>query len=101
MLQRAIGGSNRGDGKASTNVGTQLRTMGGESWLMVDFALRWWPFGGPRPDDIWVEFGISMLTFAQRIDEFLKGAQAADLSLPERNALRKIVAVVERSAERQ
>lgn len=74
--------------------------MDAESSAIVDFAVRWLPFGGPPADDILVEFGISMLTFAQRIEKILVSGRPTGLSLAERNGLREMVAVVGRTAER-
>lgn len=74
--------------------------MDAESLAIVDFAVRWLPFGGPPADDILVEFGISMLTFAQRIEKILVSGRPTSLSLAERNGLREMVAVVGRTTER-
>ncbi|WP_179377882.1 hypothetical protein [Rhodococcus sp. ACS1] len=72
-----------------------------ESIALVEFALRWLPFGGPSADDVLVEFGISMLTFAQRIEEILASGRWTGLDLAERNRLREMAAAVGRRSERR
>lgn len=39
---------------------------------MVDFALNWAPFGGPSAEDVFVEFGMSLPRFQQRLAEIAK-----------------------------
>ncbi|REE77669.1 hypothetical protein C8E05_7216 [Rhodococcus wratislaviensis] len=71
-----------------------------ESSALVEFALRWLPFGGPRADDILVTFGISTLTFARRLQEVLASDHPPRLSLAERNGLREMAAALGRPSER-
>ncbi|GAF43778.1 hypothetical protein [Rhodococcus wratislaviensis] len=63
---------------------------------VVDLALRWLPYGGPEPDDIFVQFGFGASTFAIKIDEFL-ATNISALSMPERNALREMAAALKRT----
>lgn len=102
MLQRASHNKARGTKRAarqSWSVGSP--ELDAESSAIVDFALRWLPFGGPRADDILVEFGVNMLTFTQRIEKILVSGRPTALSLAERNGLREMVATVGRTSERR
>ncbi|WP_043779864.1 hypothetical protein [Rhodococcus sp. JVH1] len=63
---------------------------------VVDLALRWLPYGGPEPDEIFVQFGFGTSTFATKIDEFL-ATNISALSMPERNALREMTATLKRT----
>lgn len=40
---------------------------------MVDFALRWLPYGGGPAEDIIVGFGLSPREFFARLDSLLRG----------------------------
>ncbi|OAK53854.1 hypothetical protein A3K89_21880 [Rhodococcoides kyotonense] len=40
---------------------------------MVDFALRWLPYGGGHAEDIIVGFGLSPREFFTRLDAALRG----------------------------
>ena len=102
MLQRASHNKVRGTkppARQSWSVGSPK--LDAESPAIVDFALRWLPFGGPRADDILVEFGVNMLTFTQRIEKILVSGRPTALSLAERNGLREMVATVGRTSERR
>jgi hypothetical protein len=48
-----------------------------EAERMVDFARRWYPYGGGSAEDILVEFGIGERDFFQRLADVLDSNQAA------------------------
>ncbi len=63
---------------------------------MVDLALQWLPYGGPRSDDIFVQFGITPAVFARRLLAFIRSLEARTfLSPAERDGLHEIAAVFE------
>ncbi|MET8426375.1 hypothetical protein [Nocardia sp. NPDC004860] len=41
--------------------------MRSHEWAIVEFALIWQPYGGPTPEDILVEFGMTEPVFRARI----------------------------------
>jgi len=40
---------------------------------MLAFALRWLPFGGGDPEDIWIAFGLSERVYFHRLQMLLDG----------------------------
>ncbi|CAG7641117.1 hypothetical protein E143388_08262 [Rhodococcus opacus] len=69
---------------------------GSDGWAMVDLALQWLPYGGPRSDDIFVQFGITPAVFARRLLAFIRSLEARTfLSPAERDGLHEIAAVFE------
>lgn len=34
---------------------------------ILEFARRWMPYGGPPPDEIWVEFGMNSRRYEQHL----------------------------------
>ncbi|MFW0794512.1 hypothetical protein AAFP30_11915 [Gordonia sp. CPCC 205515] len=56
---------------------------------MIDFALRWYRFGGGSDEDIFVRFGIDRLTYARRLLTALDDPRIT-LDPVRRNALRDV-----------
>ncbi|MDF3340600.1 hypothetical protein P3H80_24440 [Mycolicibacterium septicum] len=59
--------------------------------LLVQFVLAWAPYGGPREDDVWLEFGMTGEQLCVRFAAIVSGQiprartlSAADRSLLER-----------------
>ncbi|SIS04970.1 hypothetical protein [Williamsia sterculiae] len=44
---------------------------------MVFFAIRWAPFGGGAPEDIWTQFGVAERVFFLRLRQLLSGQRPA------------------------
>lgn len=59
-------------------------TVTGEQTLMLDFALRWHRFGGARPEDIFLMFGIGQAEFYSRLSAVLARQHARPGSVTER-----------------
>lgn len=62
-----------------------------EEQVLLDFCRRWLPFGGPRNEDIFIEFGLSSLAFAQRVRRLLGSGRVHDLPVSEVAALHAMV----------
>lgn len=45
---------------------------------LLDFAQRWYPYGGGTAEDILVEFGISAHEYFRRLSEIIDSVQPAD-----------------------
>ncbi|MCZ4587540.1 hypothetical protein O4328_28295 [Rhodococcus opacus] len=69
--------------------------------MMIDFARRCLPFGGPRQEDILIEFGLTPLIFADRVMKLLDAPRFLGLPMAEVNALRAMVAGIGRPAARR
>jgi len=67
-----------------------------EDRVMIDFARRWVPFGGPRAGDILVEYGLTPAVFAERVTRLLTAPRHLGLSTAETDALRVMVAGIAR-----
>ncbi|MGW5301366.1 DUF3263 domain-containing protein [Rhodococcus aetherivorans] len=78
-----------------------IGAVSAEDRIMIDFARRWLPFGGPRQEDILVEFGLTPLVFAERVLKLLDAPRALGLPMPEVNALRAMVAGIGHPAGRR
>ncbi|AII08245.1 MULTISPECIES: hypothetical protein [Rhodococcus] len=46
---------------------------------LIDFALRWAPFGGPNDDDLLVEFGMTSRTYYNRLARALRVRPPAEV----------------------
>lgn len=49
-----------------------------ENRRIVDFAVRWAPYGGPPAEDILVEFGMSSRRFYQQLKDIVLGCPMPD-----------------------
>lgn len=56
--RRTVGGS----GRTAAN-----QSLSADQLRMLDFAIRWLPFGGGSPGDIFLEFGLSEKKFYDRL----------------------------------
>lgn len=59
---------------------------------MVDFARRWYPYGGGTAEDILVEFGIGEHEYFRRLTEIIDGLQPADQDVVVYAAMRSVAA---------
>ncbi|PBC54764.1 hypothetical protein [Rhodococcus sp. ACPA1] len=46
---------------------------------LINFALRWAPFGGPHDDDLLVEFGMTSRTYYNRLARALRVRPASEV----------------------
>lgn len=74
----------------------QAGSLSIDEHLLLDFCRRWLPFGGPRNEDIFVEFGLSSAAFAERVRRLLGSERLQDLPVGEVAALRAMVETNER-----
>jgi hypothetical protein len=63
----------RAGAPALGDTGRVTQSGRGEDDRMVNFALRWLPYGGGPAEDIIVEFGLSSREFFTRLDAVLRG----------------------------
>ena len=52
-----------------------LKSFASEELAMLEFARRWAPFGGVKPGDVLVEFGITRPQFYARVEKLLVRAR--------------------------
>ncbi|KAF0957883.1 hypothetical protein MLGJGCBP_03948 [Rhodococcus sp. T7] len=60
---------------------------------VLAFARVWAPYGGPSPEDIFVEFGISRVSFYRRVQSRLRALPPVPLSDTEK---RRLIEVIDR-----
>ena len=53
------------------DAGSALRKPEKEDERVLDLAVNWLPFGGPPPEEIWVQFGVDPSRFWQRVQRVL------------------------------
>ena len=58
---------------------------------LLAFARVWAPYGGPSPDDIFVEFGISRRSFYRRVQSRLRALPPVPISDTEKRRLSEII----------
>lgn len=59
---------------------------------MLEFALRWAPFGGGDSEDIWVSFGVTEQVYFARLQIVLHGDPPAGLDTVLWERLRRVCA---------
>jgi hypothetical protein len=57
---------------------------------LLDLAYRWAPFGGPPPEDIFVELGMDSRTFWRNLETAVRQAPRDQLSDDRRKTLRTL-----------
>lgn len=58
------------------------RQLNKQERILLDFHKKWMPFDGPDPEDIFVEFGISIIEYRKRISEIISaGGDPKDRSM--------------------
>jgi hypothetical protein len=55
---------------------------------ILEFARRWLPYGGPPPDEIWVEFGMSTRRYEQHLLTMLDTVTSRNIPSNDRATLR-------------
>ncbi|MDH6291292.1 DUF3263 domain-containing protein [Rhodococcus opacus] len=55
---------------------------------ILEFARRWLPYGGPPPDEIWVEFGMSTHRYEHRLLSMLDTVASRNMPPTDRATLR-------------
>ena len=55
---------------------------------ILEFAHRWLPYGGPPPDEIWVEFGMHTRRYEQHLLTMLDTVASRNLPPNDRATLR-------------
>lgn len=63
-----------------------------EREAMLEFALRWAPFGGGDSEDIWVSFGVTEQVYFARLQIVLHGDPPAGLDTVLWERLRRVCA---------
>jgi hypothetical protein len=58
---------------------------------VLAFARVWAPYGGPSPEDIFVEFGISRTSFYRRVQSRLRALPPVPISDTEKRRLIEVV----------
>lgn len=58
---------------------------------LLDFALRWYPYGGGTAEDILVEFGISEHEYFRRLSLIIDSLQPADPDAAAYAAMKSVV----------
>ncbi|MEU2005099.1 hypothetical protein ACH47B_28835 [Rhodococcus sp. NPDC019627] len=61
---------------------------------MIEYSSRWLPYGGPPPEDIFVEFGLTPGQFAHRVFEALDGYPTLELPEGQKRELRENLASI-------
>lgn len=69
--------------------GSRMESVDNDAVLA--FARVWAPYGGPSPDDIFVEFGISRASFYRRVQSRLRALPPVPISETERHRLTDII----------
>ncbi|ORM33444.1 DUF3263 domain-containing protein [Williamsia sp. 1135] len=59
---------------------------------ILDFARRWYPYGGGTAEDILVEFGIAEREYFRRLSDILDGNEAADVDRSTFAAMKQVAA---------
>lgn len=59
---------------------------------MLDFARRWYPYGGGTAEDILVEFGIGEREYFRRLTEIIDGLRSSDPDSAVYAAMRSVAA---------
>lgn len=65
---------------------------------MIEYSSRWLPYGGPRPEDTFVEFGLTPRQFAHRVFESLDRDPMLELTEGQKRELRdNLVSILDSS----
>ena len=66
--------------------------MTSEEQAMLEFARIWAPYGGARPGDILVEFGMSPARYYQNVTRILRTIAVRNLPIAERHRIEECAA---------